>query len=126
VVQSDAYLLACSRYIELNPVRARMVIRPEDYVWSNYLSRISNSVEHDWLDSDPCFQTLGQTAQERCRRYGEFVNQAIPVAGLKLIREALQRGQLTGSSRFVDEIEQIIGLRIKCHGQGRPRNMTEK
>jgi putative transposase len=55
VVQSDTYLLACSRYIELNPVRARMVARPEDYVWSSYLPRISNSAEHDWLDSDPCF-----------------------------------------------------------------------
>jgi putative transposase len=31
IVQSDTYLLACSRYIELNPVRARMVERAEEY-----------------------------------------------------------------------------------------------
>jgi putative transposase len=126
VVQSDVYLLACSRYIELNPVRAGMVGRPEDYAWSSYLSRISSTAAHDWLDSDPCFQALGQTAKERCHRYGEFVNQAIPATEFKLIREALQRGQLTGSSRFVNEVEQIIGLRIECRGQGRPRKVTEK
>jgi len=35
-IETDTYLLACCRYIELNPVRARMVVRPEDYLWSSY------------------------------------------------------------------------------------------
>jgi len=39
---------------------------------------------------------------------------------LRLIREALQRGQLTGSTRFIDEIEAAMGLRIELRGQGRP------
>ena len=36
LVQEDEYLLACLRYIELNPVRARMVGDPGDYLWSSY------------------------------------------------------------------------------------------
>ncbi|TBU98495.1 transposase, partial [Stutzerimonas kirkiae] len=36
------------------------------------------------------------------------------------------RGQLTGSSRFVDEIEKIQGQRVELRGQGRPRNNSEK
>jgi putative transposase len=36
LVQSERYLLVCSRYIELNPVRAGMVTRPEAYRWSSY------------------------------------------------------------------------------------------
>lgn len=36
VVDSDRYLLACQRYIELNPVRAAMVVDPGDYPWSSY------------------------------------------------------------------------------------------
>ncbi|VVO20423.1 hypothetical protein PS833_04154 [Pseudomonas fluorescens] len=40
VVQSDTYLLACSRYIELNPVRARIALRAEDYPWSSYRLRL--------------------------------------------------------------------------------------
>ncbi|SEK72672.1 putative transposase [Atopomonas hussainii] len=40
IVQTDAYLLACARYIELNPVRARMVAEPADYLWSSYRDRM--------------------------------------------------------------------------------------
>ena len=36
VVQDDVYLLTCLRYIELNPVRAGMVVDPGDYRWSSY------------------------------------------------------------------------------------------
>jgi putative transposase len=36
LAQSEEYVLACYRYIELNPVRANMVHRPEDYRWSSY------------------------------------------------------------------------------------------
>src|SRR6187402_430264 len=36
IIQHDRYLLACHRYIDLNPVRARLTARPEDYVWSTH------------------------------------------------------------------------------------------
>ena len=36
VIDSESYLLACSRYIELNPVRAAMVGEPGEYPWSSY------------------------------------------------------------------------------------------
>jgi putative transposase len=39
-----------------------------------------------------------------------------------MIRDALQRGQLTGTSRFVDEVERIVGQRIEQRGRGRPRS----
>jgi putative transposase len=126
VVQTDTYLLACSRYIELNPVRARMVINPSDYRWSSYTSRIEAGEESGWLDADPCFLALGNTAQQRSERYRTFVREAISQAELSVIREALQRGQLTGNPRFVDEVERIAGLRIERRGQGRPRSGAEK
>lgn len=121
VVQSDAYLLACCRYIELNPVRAGMVADAADYPWSSYRGRINDEQESSWLVADPCFVALGDTVIARRYRYEAFVRQAIPIDEIRLIREALQRGQLTGTRRFVDEVEQIIGLRIEPRGQGRPR-----
>ncbi len=121
VVQSDAYLLACCRYIELNPVRARMVDDVAAYPWSSYGLRADWLKEPNWLDMDPCFIELGQTAEERYRRYVTFVKEAIPAEELRLIREAVQRGQLTGNQRFVDEIERVAGVRIERRGQGRPR-----
>jgi len=39
-IESDRYLLACTRYVDLNPVRAGMVARPEDYPWSSYRERV--------------------------------------------------------------------------------------
>ena len=126
VVQTDTYLLACSRYIELNPVRARMVSDPSEYRWSSYTSRIDTGDSTGWLDTDPCFLALRNTACQRSERYRTFVHGAVSQAELSLIREGLQRGQLTGDSRFVDEVERIAGLRIERRGQGRPRAFTEK
>ncbi|SDU95981.1 transposase [Pseudomonas corrugata] len=126
VVQSDAYLLACCRYIELNPVRARMVADVADYPWSSYRSRTGDEPDSCWLDADPCFAALGDTAMERRHRYEAFVRQAIPADQIQLIRDALQRGQLTGTSRFVDEVERIVGVRVEQRGQGRPRTASGK
>ncbi|MCY1501129.1 Transposase IS200 like protein [compost metagenome] len=121
IVQSDTYLLACSRYIELNPVRACMVAEAGDYPWSSYALRIASAPERNWLDEDPCFKALGVTAEERRHRYADFVRQAVPSEELVLIREAIQRGQLTGTNRFVDEVERIAGVRIERRKQGRPK-----
>jgi len=125
-VQSDTYLLACSRYIELNPVRALIVSRAENYPWSSYRLRVVEPAENNWLDVDPCFEALGTTEVARRDRYKEFVAQVAPSGELDLIRSALQRGQLTGASRFVDEIEQITGLRIIDRGRGRPTKNINK
>lgn len=122
VVDTDAYLLACCRYIELNPVRARMVADAGDYVWSSYRTRVVDQAESGWLDADPCFIALGDSLEKRRSRYMEFIRQAVPSSEIDLIRAALQRGQLTGSARFVDEIEKIQGQRIELRGQGRPRH----
>ena len=88
--------------------------------------RISDRPDDHWLDVDPCFAALGNTSMERCNQYESFIRQAIPDEEIRLIRDALQRGQLTGTSRFVDEVERIVGLRIEQRGRGRPRNGLEK
>jgi putative transposase len=125
LVQSDTYLLACSRYIELNPVRAHIVAQAEDYPWSSYRSRLQDPVEPNWLDIDPCFTALGSNDHIRRIRYKEFIAQATTSGELDLIRGALQRGQLTGTSHFIDEIEHITGLRITGRRQGRPAKKAQ-
>ena len=88
VVQSDSYLLACCRYIELNPVRARMVADAADYPWSSFGIRISDRPDDHWLDVDPCFAALGNTSMERCNQYESFIRQAIPDEEIRLIVSA--------------------------------------
>jgi putative transposase len=107
-------------------VRALIVSRAENYPWSSYRLRVVEPAENNWLDVDPCFEALGTTEVARRDRYKEFVAQVAPSGELDLIRSALQRGQLTGASRFVDEIEQITGLRIIDRGRGRPTKNINK
>ena len=119
-IESDRYLLACTSYVHLNPVRAKMVATPEAYRWSSYRARIGLT-ECDWLDSDPSFLALAASQERRQQRYREFVEQGIHEHELKFIREAVQRNQLTGSEAFIREIEQRTGKRILYRGRGRPR-----
>lgn len=119
LVSRDDYLLACCRYIELNPVRARMVAAPQDYPWSSYRYRLGLETA-EWLDLDPCYLALGAHETARRQRYRDFLRSTIPGGEWELIRDAVQRGQLTGTDRFTDEVAGILGRRVERRGQGRP------
>lgn len=119
-ISTNEYLLSCCRYIELNPVRAGMVIDPLGYRWSSYLSKIGE-LKQELLDYDPCYLSLGDSQEKRCIKYAEWVATSIPTGELEQIRHSLQRGQLTGSKKFVDEVERKIERRVEFRGQGRPR-----
>ena len=93
---------------------------PKDYRWSSYGSKTGIRKE-DWLDFDPCYMGLAGNQNKRAERYAEWVKGTIPEGEWELIRQSLQRGQLTGSSRFVEEIEHKIERRVEFRGQGRPR-----
>lgn len=122
-INTDEYLLACCRYVELNPVRAGMVARPEQYVWSSYRAKIglTNTTE---LDLDPCYLALGETPSIRVDRYKAWVDSAIPEQEWRLIRHALQTGDVTGSHRFRDEIEAKLGRRVEPRRRGRPSRQS--
>lgn len=119
-VQTDTYLLACSRYIELNPVRAGMIDHAREYRWSSFRLRCPENARCNWLDEPPCFEGLGADQKKRLAAYASFVEQTPPTSEMHLIRTALQRGQLTGNSMFTDEIEEILGRRVSSRGPGRP------
>ncbi|CAN5363978.1 transposase [soil metagenome] len=119
VVDTERYLLACSRYIDMNPVRALMVDDPADYPWSSYRQK-AGLVGEFWIDEDPAYEALGTTAAERRTRYREFLASEIPDEQLALIRTAVKRNQLTGSREFADDIALRAGRRMYLRGRGRP------
>jgi putative transposase len=110
VVQSDGYLLACSRYIE-------------EYRWSSFGLRFTTNVQHDWLDVQSCYEALGLTQLGRQQAYRAFFEMTIADGELRLIRDAVQRGQLTGGRQFTDEVEQVLGRRVEHRGRGRPQGV---
>ncbi len=120
LIDSEAYLLACYRYVDLNPVRAGMVSAPGDYRWSSYRAHSALAPDAD-LDAHTVYLALGQSEAERGCAYRRFVARAVDDAELSLIREATQRNQLTGGSRFQRVIEERTGRRVSARGQGRPR-----
>ena len=80
MIDKDSYLLECGRYIERNPVRAGIVSRPEEYLWSSY-RHYAYREKDPLVDEDPFFADFGQTEQERQSRYREFVSLEGPYDG---------------------------------------------
>jgi putative transposase len=122
-VEADSYLLTCMRYIELNPVRARLVADPACYPWSS-CSHHLGMARVDWLDEDPCYAALGRDNVGRQAAYSRLLHSAVTDEELALIREAAQRGQLTGTPRFIDQVEALAGRRMVSRARGRPRLET--
>jgi putative transposase len=120
LIETDAYVLACCRYVELNPVRAAMVTSPQDYPWSSY--RVRGTIgDVDLLDPCYVYEALGKTEAERFLAYESLVAEGISDDELNMIRTAVQRNQLTGTQHFRDDIARRSGRRVSARGQGRPR-----
>jgi len=118
-IQRDEYMLSCIRYVEMNPVRAGMVVGPRQYRWSSYRERMG-LVDKTQLDYDTSFLALADECKQRRGKYKEYMQQSITNGEMRLIRTALQRNKLTGNARFTDEIEERIGERIESRDRGRP------
>lgn len=72
LVDAEDYLLACQRYIELNPVRAGMVAVPEGYTWSSYKANGFGKQMKLWTPHR-VYLGLGATIRERAAAYRECV-----------------------------------------------------
>lgn len=123
-VDRRSYLLHCYRYIELNPVRARMVEDPDAYRWSSYGANARG--RHDPLvKPHPIFLALGRDAETRQNAYRELVKQAISDDDLPAIRLHLQRQHALGTDRFRAAIEAQLGRRAGPAKIGRPTKRRE-
>ena len=121
LVDSKAYLLACCRYIDLNPVRAGLVHRPADYPWSGYRARVGEIEPIVPLVTPGPFATLGDTEEDMRVGYREFVAAGTGERELARLRVAVNRNQLTGDERFKTTNERKLERRISSKGPGRPR-----
>jgi len=120
VVSRDEYLIVCSRYIELNPVRAGMVVHPRDYGWSSYHRRALGRAD-DLLDDDPWYASLGNTAKERAQVYHDWMEASVRHEEWEQIRKATQQGRVVGSDAFQDDIANRVGRRVRGETRGRPK-----
>lgn len=121
LVQSDRYFLTCSRYIELNPVSANMVVKPEEYKWSSYASNALG--ERSWITPHEEYQRLGSNREARCSSYRALFDSYIDTSVEKLIRKATHYCHPLGDDRFKQTIESQHGIKIGQAKRGRPRKV---
>ncbi len=122
-IQASEYLLACSRYVDMNPVRLGLVSKPDQYSWSSCRYKVGTEIL-DWLDLDPFYQSLGRTRLHRCLKYQEWLNGPVPESELKVIRQAVKRGQVTANTRYTEVLSEQFGRDLTPRGPGRPKKNT--
>jgi len=115
VIDTDSYLLHCGKYIELNPVRAGIVSRPEEYAFSSY--RHYALGYSDTLVSDsPAFLGLDSDQAKRRKLYIAFVVDSSIINSDKLAKQ-----DFIGSEGFVRRLRDYYGIKEQKSKGGRPR-----
>ena len=123
-IQQEAYLLACQRYIEMNPVRAGMVAHPGEYRWSSY--RANEQGERDALvSSHALYNGLGSDTAGRLAAYRELFRYELEPGVVDEIRRATNGNFLLGSERFAADVAATLGRRVLPGKSGRPRKVAE-
>jgi putative transposase len=118
LVDSQGYLLRCHRYIELNPVRARMVGQPVDFAWSSHGCNAYGSPAHVAISQHDVFRALGTDDHERRRAYRTLFGSALTNDELSRIRDAARGGFALGRPAFIEEMERALGTRVARKDRG--------
>jgi len=120
LIDTECYLFACLRYIELNPVRAGIVAAPGDYRWSSYGANVCG--DHDPIVTPhPSFLALGATGAERRDVYRRMFCDPVAEDTVRAIRDATQFEWALGGEAFRRKVESSTGRRADRLTLGRPR-----
>jgi putative transposase len=130
LVDRDAYLLEVCRYVELNPVRARMVAAPSDWAWSSYRVHAGSAGRQEappWLDVAGLHgYVLGRPAESAAdhrraaQRYAKLVAEAHDV---RLWDDALRQQIYLGDEDFVERMQQQAQPALKHAPQASVRDI---
>ena len=103
VVDADAYLVELVRYIHLNPVRAKLVIIPENYPWSGHRAYMGHE-KLPWLTTEWVLSQFAQRLKTARRRYGEFVKYGRDEGHRQEFHSGTSEGRILGDDRFVERV----------------------
>ncbi len=117
-IDSDAHFISCCRYIELNPVRARMVRRPRDYRWSSYRAHAEGAPD-PLLAEHEIYRALGATRASRREAYRALFENALDPRFVDELRAATNGGWAMGGDTFRRAIAEATGRRAAPLPRGR-------
>ncbi|MCN4144265.1 MAG: transposase [Thiohalomonas sp.] len=124
LVDTENYLLIVSRYIELNPVRAKMVVHPAEYPWSSYQKNAMGKAIN-LITPHACYQALGKTDKERHIVYQALFDHKIPNLTLNEIRNTTNKAWVLGDNVFKKQIEDQTGRRASPSLRGGDRKSAQ-
>lgn len=110
LVQDAGYVLACQRYIELNPVRAGMVSDPAGYVWSSYRSAAFGRSTKLWKPHS-YYLKLGESDRARRKSYRALFRSELGEEVIDDIRHASSKGLILGNERFRKQLKALRNSR---------------
>ena len=117
----ETYLWAAVRYVERNPVRARMVRRAENYAWSS-------AAAHCGLRDDPVLtRKLSWARQfESVGDWSAWLAEGDEPEKLGVLRRNVENGLPCGSEKFIGKLEKMAGRPLQYRPRGRPRKQAEE
>jgi putative transposase len=110
VAMDEAHLMAAVRYIALNPVRARLAARAEDWPWSSVRAHLAGK------DDGPV--TVAPVLA-RIARFADLIVDAAEPAAFAALRAAEQTGRPLGTADFTAGLERLLGRHIARRAPGR-------
>ena len=119
-IDSDAYFFTCSKYIELNPVRARMVASPADYPWSSYHANACG-IADPLTGAHALYLALGENALEHQKAYRALFAEVPDDAFVTALRAATMGGWALGCERFQRQITAAAARRAQPLPRGHKR-----
>lgn len=100
----ENYLFAAARYIEMNPVRARIVKKPEQYPWSSAAAHISGKGD-GLVQVEPLLEMAGN--------WQDFLDTAISQQEMEALRSHERTGRPLGNDRFLTRLEKMLERALK-------------
>jgi putative transposase len=124
LVDKDNYLVELSRYVHLNPVRASIVKRPEEYKWSSYPGYIAKGKEVPWVEYTWVLSRFGSSVKRSREKYRAYVVEGLEKGIQEKPLKAVQ-GVVLGGDDFVEKIKKTLkGKVLSSDISERKRFMT--
>jgi putative transposase len=125
LVDSASYVLACYRYIELNPVRAGMVPAPDRYRWSSYRGNVGE-VENKVLTPHIEYLALSDDPDRRRAAYRQFFEAEGDATFVEAVRNATNGGYPLVGERLKSMLSITSSRRLEPGKPGRKRNPSDE
>jgi putative transposase len=110
-IMDPAYMFTAARYIEMNPVRAGLVKKPERWAWSSARAHLAGR--------DDRLVKVAPLLEQSVFSWRDYLLRPVAKAEVEVLRRHERTGRPLGSQEFVADLEQQLGRRLQPQKAGR-------